>query len=139
MHRYLGGLMDPFISLLEVHKLLYFMQCAGQNLRLVFTKGPYGPYAENLRHLLHALEGHMLSGYDDGGRQPDTEITQPKRLADILLANLAGRLRIIARIHIGRIVPVIIPIGNNRHRTGKKPSGFSHQAPLPVNRSLQTR
>lgn len=42
------------------------MQCAGQNLRLTFTKGPYGPYAENLRHVLHALEGHMLSGYDDG-------------------------------------------------------------------------
>nr|WP_223294212.1 hypothetical protein [Chlorobium phaeobacteroides] len=67
MHRYLGGLMDPFISLLEVHKLKYFMQCAGQDLRLTFTKGPYGPYAENLRHVLHALEGHMVSGYDDGG------------------------------------------------------------------------
>ena len=29
MQRYLAGLMDPFISLLEVHKLLYFMQVAG--------------------------------------------------------------------------------------------------------------
>lgn len=75
MHRYLGGLMDPFISLLEVHKLMYFMQCAGQNLRLTFTKGPYGPYAENLRHVLHALEGHMLSGYDDGGDKPDKQLT----------------------------------------------------------------
>lgn len=34
MNRYLGGLMDPFVTLLEVHKLLYFMQEAGEPLRL---------------------------------------------------------------------------------------------------------
>src|SRR5574337_2036708 len=50
MQRYLGGLMDPFISLLEVHKLLYFMQVAGEvSLRLRYVKASYGPYAENLR------------------------------------------------------------------------------------------
>src|SRR5262249_45880945 len=38
MHRYLAGLMDPFVTLLEVHKLMYFMQMAGQPLRLRFTK-----------------------------------------------------------------------------------------------------
>jgi hypothetical protein len=26
MDRYLAGLLDPFVSLLEVHKLMYFMQ-----------------------------------------------------------------------------------------------------------------
>jgi O-acetyl-ADP-ribose deacetylase (regulator of RNase III) len=71
MHRYLGGLMDPFVTLLEVHKLMYFMQEAGQPLRLQFLKGPYGPYAENLRHVLHAVEGHLVSGYADGGDAPD--------------------------------------------------------------------
>lgn len=55
MHRYLGGLMDPFVTLLEVHKLMYFMQQAGQPLRLQFSKGPYGPYAENLRHVLRTV------------------------------------------------------------------------------------
>jgi len=34
MHRYLGGLMDPFVTLLEIHKLMYFMQEAGQPLKL---------------------------------------------------------------------------------------------------------
>lgn len=29
MHRYLGGLMDPFVTLIEVQKLMYFMQEAG--------------------------------------------------------------------------------------------------------------
>ena len=71
MDRYLGGLLDPFITLLEVHKLMYFMQVAGEPLRLRYQKGPYGPYAENLGHVLNAIEGHLISGYGDGGDTPD--------------------------------------------------------------------
>ena len=71
MHRYLGGLLDPFITLLEVHKLLYFMQDAGEPLRLTYKKAQFGPYAENLRHVLNAVEGHFVSGYADGGDAPD--------------------------------------------------------------------
>lgn len=71
MRRYLDGLLDPNISLLEVHKLMYFMQELGEPLRLKFNKAPYGPYAENLRHVLNEIEGHYISGYADGGDQPD--------------------------------------------------------------------
>ena len=71
MERYLRGLLDPFVSLLEVHKLMYFMQEAGEPLRLKYRQAPYGPYAENLRHVLNAIEGHMVSGYADGGDAPD--------------------------------------------------------------------
>lgn len=74
MHRYLGGLMDPFVTLLEVHKLMYFMQEAGEPLRLKYAKAPYGPYAENLRHVLRSVEGHLVSGYADGGDAPDKEL-----------------------------------------------------------------
>jgi O-acetyl-ADP-ribose deacetylase (regulator of RNase III) len=83
MHRYLFGLMDPFVTLLEVHKLLYFMQEAGQPLHLRYTKGHYGPYAENLRHVLRTVEGHLVSGYADGGDAPDKELTiVPGAVAD---------------------------------------------------------
>ncbi len=71
IHRYLGGLRDPFVTLLEVHKLMYFMQEAGEPLRLKYQKASYGPYAENLRHVLNAIEGHLVSGYADGGDAPD--------------------------------------------------------------------
>lgn len=74
VHRYLAGLLDPFVSLLEVHKLMYFMQETGQQLRLRFSKGLYGPYAENLRHVLHTIEGHFLAGYADGGDAPDKQL-----------------------------------------------------------------
>lgn len=71
MHRYLDGLLDPFVTLLEVHKLMYFMQEAGEPLRLKYQKATYGPYAENLRHVLNDIEGHLISGYADGGDAPD--------------------------------------------------------------------
>jgi O-acetyl-ADP-ribose deacetylase (regulator of RNase III) len=70
MSRYMRGLLDPTISLLEVHKLMYFMQAAGEPLRLKYVRAPYGPYAENLRHVLKAIEGHMVAGYADGGDDP---------------------------------------------------------------------
>jgi O-acetyl-ADP-ribose deacetylase (regulator of RNase III) len=71
MGRYLGGLMDPFVSLLEIHKLMYFMQEAGEPLRLKYVQAPYGPYAENLRHVLREIDGYFVSGYADGGDTPD--------------------------------------------------------------------
>ena len=71
MNCYLRGLLDPFVTLLEVHKLMYFMEAAGEPLKLQFA---YGPYAENLRHVLNAIEGHLVSGYADGGDAPDKEL-----------------------------------------------------------------
>ncbi|HXP87052.1 MAG TPA: macro domain-containing protein [Bryobacteraceae bacterium] len=72
--RYLRGLLDPFVTLLEVHKLMYFMQEAGERLRLRYVEAPYGPYANNLRHVLKAIEGHLISGYADGGDSPDKQL-----------------------------------------------------------------
>jgi len=74
VRRYLDGLLDPSVTLLEVHKLLYFMQEAGEPLRLKFVQALYGPYAENLRHVLRAVEGYYLTGYADGGDSPTKEL-----------------------------------------------------------------
>ncbi len=74
MHRYLAGLLDPFVTLLEIHKLMYFLQESGEPLRLRYRKNIYGPYAENIRHVLNAMEGYMISGYADGGDKPDKEL-----------------------------------------------------------------
>ncbi len=83
MNRYAQGLLDPSISLLEVHKLMYFMQEAGEPLRLKYVQAPYGPYAENLRHVLNAIEGHFVADYADGGDAPDKPLTLvPGAVAD---------------------------------------------------------
>lgn len=74
MRRYLAAAMDPAISLLEIHKLLYFIQEGGEELKLRYAKGLYGPYAENLRHLLNLIEGHFITGYGDAEDRPDKQI-----------------------------------------------------------------
>jgi uncharacterized protein YwgA len=50
---------------------MYFMQEAGEPLRLKYQKALYGPYAENLRHVLSHIEGYFISGYGDAEDRPD--------------------------------------------------------------------
>jgi O-acetyl-ADP-ribose deacetylase (regulator of RNase III) len=71
MRQYLSGLMDPSVTLLEVHKLMYFLQVAGEPLKLRYVKASHGPYAENLRHVFRSIEGHYVVGYSDGGDNPE--------------------------------------------------------------------
>lgn len=72
--RYLKGLLDPIVTLLEVHKLMYFLQVAGQDLRLSFEPKQRGPFATNLRHVLIRMESHYTSGYGDGKDAPEVQI-----------------------------------------------------------------
>lgn len=53
------------LALLEIHKLAYFLQAAGEPLDLDYVKNKYGPYAENLNHVLQRIEGHFIRGYGD--------------------------------------------------------------------------
>ena len=52
-------------NLLEIQKLMYFLQESGEKLRLKFKKYNYGPYAENLHHVLQRIDGHYIRGYGD--------------------------------------------------------------------------
>lgn len=52
-------------TLLEIQKLMYFLQSAGENLKLKFKRDKYGPYAENLHHVLQRIDGHFIRGYGD--------------------------------------------------------------------------
>jgi O-acetyl-ADP-ribose deacetylase (regulator of RNase III) len=108
IERYLQGLMDPFASLLEVQKLMYFTQEAGQDLRLRYKKALYGPYAENLRHVMNAVEGHLVTGYADGGDRPDKEI-----------ALVPG-----AAVEAGRFLSEDTPTAERVDRVGRLVDGF---------------
>ncbi|MEO0376795.1 MAG: macro domain-containing protein [Cyanobacteria bacterium P01_A01_bin.17] len=82
MRRYLAAVMDPTVTLLEVHKLMYFLQEAGEPLRLQYEKAPYGPYAKNLRHVLSHIEGHFITGYGDAEDRPDKPLELNIQAAD---------------------------------------------------------
>lgn len=76
----LYGIPGYRLTMLEIQKLAYFLQIAGEPLRLEYIKEKYGPYANNLNHVLQKLEGHYIRGYGDRSREaqiyvlPDGEI-----------------------------------------------------------------
>ena len=73
MRCYLDGQPKPAIAPLEVHKLMYFLQAAGVSLDLSYTKGRYGPYADQLDSVLRKIDGHWISGYSDAGSKFDSQ------------------------------------------------------------------
>ncbi len=74
MGRYVETGYDYRLSLIEVQKLAYFLQLAGENLRLEFRPYHYGPYADNLRKALRNIEGHYTRGVGDGKNSPETPL-----------------------------------------------------------------
>jgi O-acetyl-ADP-ribose deacetylase (regulator of RNase III) len=61
------------LSRIEVQKLTYFLQEAGEDLKLSFTKHEFGPYAETMRHVLQKMEGHFIRGVGDGVVESEIE------------------------------------------------------------------
>jgi O-acetyl-ADP-ribose deacetylase (regulator of RNase III) len=57
--------MDYELSKIEIQKLVYFLEEAGQPLKLDFVKHNYGPYSDKLRHVLKAMDGHYITGVGD--------------------------------------------------------------------------
>jgi O-acetyl-ADP-ribose deacetylase (regulator of RNase III) len=79
MEAYQDGTLEA-PSIIETQKLMYFLQEAGEPLRLRFVKGRYGPYADNLRHVLAELEGHFIVGLGDGSARVNE--AEPLRLLE---------------------------------------------------------
>ncbi len=98
MHRYQVPGYPYRLSLLEVQKLAYFLQVAGEPLRLNYQPHYYGPYADNLQHVLAHIEGHYIRGYGDGSNKPTTSLELIHGVADeaegFIAANAASHTRI---------------------------------------------
>lgn len=53
----------------------YFLRHRCDQPRLRLPGARRDRSAENLRHVLHAIEGHLISGYADGGDAPDKHLS----------------------------------------------------------------
>ena len=94
---------DYSMSLLEIQKLAYFLQVAGEPLRLNFVKATYGPYADNLNQVLRRLEGHFLRGATD--TKPTTVVELLPGAADEAEAFLADSPEAKARLdRVARLI-----------------------------------
>jgi len=76
MDRYLVPGFDYPVSLLEIQKLVYFLVASGEKLpRINFRAANYGPYSDEVAHVLSRMDGHFILGYGDGHNRPETPIT----------------------------------------------------------------
>lgn len=131
MNQYLSAVMDPFVSLLELHKLMYFMQELGEPLKLKFQRAPYGPYAENLRHVLNAIEGHFITGFGDGEDDPRKPIEpQSEAMAEAKEfleshADTRNRFKIVSELISGFETPYGMELLATVHWVGAKDGATS--------------
>lgn len=90
------------LSMLEAQKLAYFLQVAGQPLKLRFDKQRYGPYAETLQHVMQRMDGHFIKGYGDRsqGAFVGTIMLVPEAVTDAatFLENDAETLQRVERV-----------------------------------------
>ena len=102
---YLNAGLDDQLSTLEVQKLCYFMQQAGEPLKLRFAKHHYGPYADNLRHVLTLLEGHYIGGLGDDSASPSARFELLEGSGKQASAFLSGKPE--TRAHIERVLEFV--------------------------------
>jgi O-acetyl-ADP-ribose deacetylase (regulator of RNase III) len=63
--------LGEYTSEFAAEKLCYFLQRFGETqLKLHFQKGIYGPYSGKVRHVLYALNGYYIKGYEQKDAKP---------------------------------------------------------------------
>ena len=124
------------LTLLEIQKMAYFLQEAGEPLRLRYEAGIYGPYAHNLNKVLEIMEGHLIRGYGDS-QKPDVEIELLAGAIKEADDNLAGndisvnRLDKVARLIDGFETPYGLELLSSVHWVAvheKKPASSPDKA-----------
>jgi O-acetyl-ADP-ribose deacetylase (regulator of RNase III) len=122
------------LTLLEVQKLAYFLQCGGERLNLRYQAGLYGPYADNLNKVLEVLEGHFTRGLGDAPK-PDLDIELLPGAAEEAQAYLrehvssAESLKRVSDIIEGFETPYGMELLSSVHWVA------THQQPMPTNES----
>ena len=114
------------VTMLEIQKLAYFLQEAGEPLNLKFEKAKYGPYAENLHFVLQKLEGHYTRGYGDRSKDAQFHlIGEAIQAADAFLADdqdAISRLNRVDRLIDGFETPYGMELLSTVHWVSKKDS-----------------
>ena len=93
------------LSKIEVQKLAYFLQEAGEALKLPFEKHAYGPYSDTLRHVLNRMEGHFIRGLGDGVSEAEIEPV-PEAMAEAeAFVDAHGHEALAERVrHVGDLI-----------------------------------
>lgn len=137
--------LDYGVSRIEVQKLAYFLQEAGQPLDLKFEKHHYGPYSDALRHALQRMEGHFVRGVGDGVVESEIEpVSGALQEANSLLndlsdADLDARIARIASLIDGFQSPYGMELLATVHWVGSREGATAPEVALNCIRNWNER
>lgn len=94
------------LNLLVIQKLAYFLQKAGEPLRLDYEKGWYGPYARNLQYVLKALNGTYLF-FPVEETKPNTSVKLAYDKSDHLNQFIADKLSEEQKLRLQQVLHLI--------------------------------
>ncbi len=90
-------------SKIEAHKLAYFLQESGIDLKLKYVAHNFGPYADNLNHVLERIDGHFITGFGDRVNKSEITLVESSiKEADVFLENDND-----AEVHLARVEKLI--------------------------------
>tara|TARA_B100002003_G_C14149645_1_gene552888 strand:- start:1370 stop:2392 length:1023 start_codon:yes stop_codon:yes gene_type:complete len=112
------------LSKIEVQKLAYFLQEAGENMKLQFQKHTYGPYADALRHALNTMDGHYIQGVGDGVveseiRPIDSALEDARQFLECSNESINGRILRVAELIDGYQSPYGVELLSTVHWVNK--------------------
>lgn len=112
------------LSKIEVQKLAYFLQEAGENMKLQFQKHTYGPYADALRHALNTMDGHYIQGVGDGVVESeitpiDSALQDARRFLESANENINSRIQKVSDLIEGYQSPYGVELLSTVHWVNK--------------------
>lgn len=120
------------LRLIEVQKLAYFLQEVGEPLNLKFEQHKYGPYADNLNHVLTRLEGHYLRKTGFGERSPYNKVYPLPHVYKEVMQFLESqpdaleRLKVVSRLIRGFETPYGMELLSTVHWVLKRNPDIDH-------------
>ena len=100
--------LGEFTSEFAAEKLSYFLQRFGEKqLKLNFQKGFYGPYSGKGRHVLYAVNGYYLKGYEQKDAKPFEPLEMIVDKAPEIQSYIKGNLTPENRDHLKKVATLI--------------------------------
>lgn len=133
------------LSKIEVQKLAYFLQEAGETLNLPFEKHAFGPYSDTLRHVLNRMEGHFIRGLGDGVVEAEIEpVPEAMAEADAFVAAqgyeaLADRVRRVGELIEGFQSPYGMELLATVHWVARQEGAHTQEQVLAAVRAWNDR
>ena len=103
--------LDYALTQIKIQKLAYFLEEAGEPLKMKFEANIYGPYSNTLEHVLKALDGHYLIGVGDRTGPGEIQVAlgaveeANSYLSDVLQSETAQRVARVSTLISGYETP----------------------------------